>query len=135
VAKASKLGKIVEPLGKKVSEDSSSPKVASIEIPHALSVRQLAELLQTSAVDIIKRLMRSGIMANINQVIEYEAAATVAADIGFEAHPKPRPAEKTAGVIGEIKRQQLQGAELSGLRPRPPVVTIKVRNSSHVLHI
>ncbi|MCK5434374.1 MAG: translation initiation factor IF-2 [Dehalococcoidales bacterium] len=124
MAKASKPGKVVEPLGKKVSEDSLSPKVPSIEIPHALSVRQLADLLQTSAVDIIKRLMRNGIMANINQVIDYEAAAVVAADFGFEAHLKPWPAERTAGVIGEIKRQQLQGAELSGLKPRPPVVTI-----------
>jgi len=124
VAKESKPGEVAEPLGKKVSEDSSSPKVPSIEIPHTLSVRQLADLLQTSVVDIIKRLMRNGIMANINQAIDYKAAAAVAADFGFETHPKPRPAEKTAGVISEIKRQQLQGAELSGLRPRPPVVTI-----------
>jgi translation initiation factor IF-2 len=124
VVKASKPGKVVEPLAKRVSENSSSPKVPSIEIPHALSVRQLADLLQTSAVDIIKRLMRNGIMANINQVINYEAAAAVAADFGYETHPKPGPAQKTASVIGEIKRQQLQGAELSGLRPRPPVVTI-----------
>ena len=124
MAKASKPGEVVEPLGKRVSENSSSPKVASIEIPHALSVRQLADLLQTSAIDIIKRLMRNGIMANINQVIDYEAAAAVAADFGYETRPKPRSAQKTASVIGEIKRQQLQDAELSGLRPRPPVVTI-----------
>ena len=124
MAKASKPGEVVEPLGKRVSENSSSPKVVSIEIPHALSVRQLADLLQTSAIDIIKRLMRNGIMANINQVINYEAAAAVAADFGYETRPKPRPAQKTASVIGEIKRQQLQDAELSGLRPRPPVVTI-----------
>jgi len=124
VAKSSKPAKVEEPLDKKVTEDSSSPKVPSIEIPHALSVRQLADLLQTSAVDIIKRLMRNGIMANINQVIEYEAAAAVAVDFGYEALLKPRPAQKTAGVISEIKRQQLQGAEVAGLRPRPPVVTI-----------
>jgi len=124
VAKASKPDEVVEPSGKKVSEDSSSPKVPSIEIPHALSVRQLADLLQASAVDIIKRLMRNGIMANINQVIDYEAAAAVATDFGYEALPQPRPAQKAGGVIGEIKRQQLQDVELGGLRPRPPVVTI-----------
>ena len=124
MAKASKPDEVVEPSGKKVSEDSSSPKVPSIEIPHALSVRQLADLLQASAVDIIKRLMRNGIMANINQVIDYEAAAAVATDFGYEALPQPRPAQKAGGVIGEIKRQQLQDVELGGLRPRPPVVTI-----------
>ena len=93
MAKESKPGEVAVSLGKKVSEGSSSPKVPSIEISHALSVRQLADLLQTSVVDIIKRLMRNGIMANINQAIDYEAAAAVAADFGFETPPKPRPAE------------------------------------------
>ena len=124
MAKASKPGEVVEPLGKRVSENSSSPKVASIEIPHALSVRQLADLLQTSAIDIIKRLMRNGIMANINQVIDYETAAAIATDIGYEVHLKPRTTRKSANVIGEIKRQQLQSEETSDLQPRPPIVTI-----------
>ncbi len=107
-----------------VSDSSSSPKALLIEIPHALSVRQLANLLPISAIDIIKRLMRNGIMANINQVIDYETAAAIATDIGYEAHLKPRTTRKSANVIGEIKRQQLQSEETSGLQPRPPIVTI-----------
>ncbi len=107
-----------------VSDSSSSPKAPLIEIPHALTVRQLVDLLPISAIDIIKRLMKSGIMANINQVIDYEAAAAIATDIGFEVHLKPRATRKSADVIGEIKRQQLQSEETSGLQPRPPIVTI-----------
>jgi len=124
MAKASKQGDVLQPSGEGDSDNSSSPKASLIEIPHTLSVRQLADLLQVSAIDIIKHLMRSGIMANINQAIDYEAAAAVAADLGYEARPKARAAQKPASVIGEIKRQQLQGAEHAGLRPRPPVVTI-----------
>ena len=72
-------------------EVSDSPsKTRSIEIPHALSVRQLADLLQISAIDIIKRLMRNGIMANINQAIDYETAAAISTDIGYEVQPKSR---------------------------------------------
>lgn len=111
-------------LKSKVSDSSSSPKALLIEIPHALSVRQLADLLPLSAIDIIKRLMRNGIMANINQAIDYETAAAIARDIGYEVHLKPRTTRKSANVIGEIKRQQLQNEELGGLQPRPPVVTI-----------
>ena len=107
-----------------VSDSSSSPKALLIEIPHALSVRQLADLLQVSAIDVIKQLMRNGIMANINQAIGYEAAVAVAAGFGYEARSKPQAARNSASVIGKIKRQQLQSHERSGLQPRPPVVTI-----------
>ncbi|MDI6815021.1 MAG: translation initiation factor IF-2 [Dehalococcoidales bacterium] len=129
MTKTSKLAKAGEPLGEEASQSSSSPKAPSIEIPHALSVRQLADLLGISAIDIIKRLMRNGIMANINQVIDYEVAAALATDIGYEARPKPRTARKPASVISEIKkRQQLQDEEVGSLRP--PVVTIM----GHVNH-
>ena len=121
MAKVGEQGKVLKP---EVSDSSSSPKALLIEIPHALSVRQLAELLPISAIDIIKRLMRNGIMANINQVIDYETAAAIATDIGYEVRLKPQTTRKSANVIGEIKRQQLQSEEISGLQPRPPVVTI-----------
>ncbi|MBI4186915.1 MAG: translation initiation factor IF-2 [Chloroflexi bacterium] len=99
----------------------SAPR--SIDIPHSLSVRQLAELLGVSVTDVIKHLMRSGIMANINQAIDYAAASAVATNLGYEAHLKTRVGEKLAGTVSEIKRQQLKGEE-AGLQPRPPVVTI-----------
>jgi len=121
VAKVGEQGKVLKP---EVSDSSSSPKAPLIEIPHALSVRQLAELLPISAIDIIKRLMKNGIMANINQVIDHETATAIATDIGYEVRLKPQTTRKSANVIGEIKRQQLQSEEISGLQPRPPVVTI-----------
>jgi len=119
-----RIGKQANALKPAVSDSSSSPKTLPIEIPHALSVRQLAELLPLSAIDIIKRLMKNGIIANINQVIDYETAAAIATDIGYETHLKPRATRKSANVISEIKKQQLQSEEISGLQPRPPVVTI-----------
>jgi len=94
------------------------PKANLIEIPHSIAVRQLADLLKVSAIDIIKQLMRNGIFANINQVIDYEAAAVVAAALGYEAKLKP------LAVSGESRRYRPREEELSGLRLRPPVVTI-----------
>ncbi len=123
MAGVSKSGNISDPSGEKDS-GSSSVKVRLVEINPTLSVRQLADLLQVSAVEVIKRLMRNGIMANINQVIDYEAAAVVAAVFGYQAQLKPR-------ATSEIKRRQrVQEEVLSGLRPRPPVVTIM----GHVNH-
>ena len=101
----------------KVSKPAEA-KENVVEIPHSVSVRQLADLMQVSAIDIIKQLMRSGIFANINQVIDYEAAAKVVADLGYEARLKPLVTD--AGS----RRYRPQEEELGGLKLRPPVVTI-----------
>ncbi len=93
-----------------------APKEAVI--PPLLTVKELSVLLGVSAVDIIKALMKNGVMANINQQLDYDTAAIVASDLGFEtreaAPPEPEsPAEAAAAV--EEDREAL---------PRPPVVTI-----------
>jgi translation initiation factor IF-2 len=131
VTKADKQGQVVESSSNGAKKGSSTPKAPVIEIPSTLSVKQLAELLQVSAVDIIKRLMRNGIMANINQTIDYESAATVAADFNYEVRLKPKTGGKSTSLISEIKKQQHQQVgELSGLKLRPPVVTVM----GHVNH-
>jgi len=104
---------------------SGELKTNLIEIPQSVAVRQLADLLHISAIDIIKQLMRKGIFANINQVIDYETAAAVAVDLGYEAHPKSRAAR-----AGESKRYRPGDEELGGLQLRPAVVTIM----GHVNH-
>ena len=68
MTKVSKSDDATEPVTKEVSESPSAVKARPIEIPRSLSVRQLADLLQISSIEIIKQLMRNGIMANINQV-------------------------------------------------------------------
>ncbi len=105
-------------------EGSSSENMTKVEIPGTISVRQLAELVDISAINVIKQLMRSGIMANINQVIDYEVAASVAGEFGYEAHPRPLTARSQSSVISEIKKQQLLSEGSVNLKPRPAVVTI-----------
>jgi translation initiation factor IF-2 len=111
----------VNPINKE--ESPAAAEAQPIELPHALSVRNLADLLKVGAIDIIKQLMRKGVMANINQTIEYEVAAAIATDSGYKPRLKPRAAEKAASVVKEIKKQ-LKAEEAGRLKPRPPVVTI-----------
>ncbi|MFC2002346.1 translation initiation factor IF-2 [Chloroflexota bacterium] len=111
---------MAKPSGEESQEVASSPKTPQVEIPHSLSVRQLADLLSVTGVTIIKQLMRNGVMANINQVIDYNIAAAVADALGYEAHPMSRSGQRSAGT----KKQRPEGEAASGLRPRPPVVTV-----------
>ena len=104
----------------KVEEATPPPEPAQkgqVELPHSMSVRQLADLLQVSAIDIIKQLMRKDIMANINQVIDYDIASEIATNLGYESRVKSRTAEGTASAISEIrKRRKLQVEEAGNLQ-------------------
>ena len=89
-----------------------------ITIPLTISVAQLAGLLGVSPIDVIKQLMRNNVMASINQVVDFEAAARVAMDLGFELI---RPKESTSP--GSLRPGQ-EDEDPSQLVERPPVVTV-----------
>src|SRR3989304_1261371 len=63
-----------------------------VSLPNHLTVRELSDLLGVTPRDVIKGLMKRGVMAAINQTVEYEMAASVALDMGFEAQPLEQPA-------------------------------------------
>jgi len=66
-----------------------------LTIPSTLTVRQLAELVGASPVEVIKALIKNGVMAAINQVIDYETAAIVARNMAFQTQEEAA-AEETA---------------------------------------
>ena len=87
-----------------------------VTIPEAIAVSELANRMARRAVDVIKVLMKNGIMAQINDVIDADTAELVAAEYG---HTVKRVAE--ADVL-----EGLKGAadEAETLKARPPVVTV-----------
>jgi translation initiation factor IF-2 len=92
--------------------DSSPPREQKIELPPSLTVKQLADLLGISGARVVKQLVQNGVMASLNQTIDYETAAIIASDFGYEAIEKSTP-EPT---VARVEEQDLQ--------PRPPVVTV-----------
>jgi translation initiation factor IF-2 len=97
----------------------------SIILPSTITVRELAVSLGSSPIDIIKTLMSNGVMANINQQIDFDTAAIVAAEMGFEASLETI-AEEIKEDLGEVPlwRQVIMNEDPAKLVPRPPVVTI-----------
>ena len=97
----------------------------SIELPAIITVRDLADVLHKSPIDIIKVLMTNGVMANINQQIDFDTAAIVSAELGFEATLEVIDQVETEEV-GEVAlwRQLIANENEKNLEVRPPVVTI-----------
>lgn len=85
-----------------------------IGLPSVITVKQLADQIGVSGIEIIKQLMRNGVMANINQSLDYDVAASVVSDFGLTA--------KKLRVSAHGK--QKAAAKGAKLHERPPVITI-----------
>jgi translation initiation factor IF-2 len=55
-----------------------------IELPGTITVKELAELLGVNVADIIRELIKSGIFATINQLIDRDTASLVSSELGYE---------------------------------------------------
>ena len=89
-----------------------------ITLTSNLTVRELADLLNTPETEIIKSLFFKGIAVNITQSLELDIARTVAEELGVKVEI---PETKSAATK---ETEMLDVADLENLQPRPPVVTI-----------
>ncbi|MBN1315346.1 MAG: translation initiation factor IF-2 [Anaerolineales bacterium] len=99
-----------------------------IDIPSFLTVRDLADLLEASPIDIIKELMSNGIIANINQQIDFDTAAIVAEELGFEVSSlvvadEEVEEEDEKEDIPEWRKVIMRESE-EQLKKRAPVITM-----------
>ena len=116
------------------SEASSEPSTAAVqeasgvepeglrplEVPGALTVSDLANLMGVGPVEVIKEFMRNGYMLTVNEVVEHSIASIVMPMFGFSilslAEKKDGPRQ------GAVAEGEEEDADL--LEPRPPIVTI-----------
>ena len=103
----------------------SAAEAPRVTIPPAVVISDLAGLLGITPVDVIKELMKNGVMATINQVVDFDTAAVVAADLGYS--PEEEGGEEATASAGEgesapLSRRIIEEGE--DAQPRPPVVTV-----------
>ena len=102
-------------------------------LPPTLSVKDLAEKLGVSPVEVIKKLMASKILATINQVIDFATAEIVADEFGFTVEPVAsedvvavESAEGQGDVVTTSREElfSLANEDPAKLKARPPIVTV-----------
>ena len=97
-----------------------------VAIPPQIIVKDLAELLHATPNEVIRNLIKHGVFASINQVVEYENAATVARELGFE----PEQSALTVTPVVQSERGLSANEIMMATRNDrntvviPPVVTI-----------
>ena len=103
----------------------------AIELPGTITVKELAELLGVNPADIIRELIKSGIFATINQLVDRDTASLVAGELGYEVAEAAQAggpngaAGETEGPIAEATKEVLyEEDDASLLQPRAPIVTV-----------
>ena len=92
----------------------------AIELPGTITVKELAELLGVNPADIIRELIKSGIFATINQLVDRDTASLVAGELGYEV----AETERRRGRRGRDRRRR------SPRRPRKSCSRRTIRRSS-----
>jgi translation initiation factor IF-2 len=103
-----------------------------IELPGTITVKELAELLGTNVADIIRELIKSGIFATINQLIDRDTASLVASELGYEVAETVAASSNGTGAEAEgegpapdaAKEVLFEDEDPALLQPRPPIVTV-----------
>lgn len=104
-----------------MSENGTSK---TIELPGSISVRELSQRISVSPIQVIKSLMNMGVIASINQQVDFDTASLVVAEFGFDAIPEARlvVAQNTQDL--PLWRRVIAEEDRKNLVRRPPVVTI-----------
>jgi len=87
-----------------------------LKVPEMVVVSELAKAMGVKGAELIKKLLDNGMMVNINQSIDFETAALIADDFGYELELISFDVSGSDAMDAEDREEDL--------KPRPPVVTI-----------
>lgn len=94
-----------------------------IEIPETITVKEFAEKTGLNPVKVIGELMKNGILANINQTIDFETALIIADDFGIKLTRKRSQASAEDISMGNLETL-IKEYDEKNLAVRPPIVTV-----------
>ncbi len=97
--------------------EKKTDEVRSISLPEVMTVRELAERIDVPASKVVEKLFMQGILATVNQEVDYEKAEEIALEFNCIAEP-----EEKVDVIAELLKEEEE--DENTLVSRPPVVCV-----------
>ncbi len=98
-----------------------SKKVA---ITAPIKVSELAEAIGVDVMDLVGELMKNGVMATINDSVDFETAAIVVSELGFELEESEGDGEESTTTDSDVDMPRLSVLEPGEGEPRPPIIAV-----------
>jgi translation initiation factor IF-2 len=115
---------VIQAFGGKYEEPQNVPINKDVSLPKVMTVKELAGILKLDVATVIKKLILSGVMATINEEIDYDTAAIVATDLNYNVSEVPEATTRLGvGYVSEVLAQERveHGADFV---TRPPLVAV-----------
>lgn len=109
---------------RQVVKAAAQPTDRVLEVPDPITTKQFAELLHKPVTDVIAILMRNGVMATINENLDFETATIIAEDLGYTTKRIEATVDDRAVEREERLKAALSSDAKQPLQPRPPVIVV-----------
>ena len=103
--------------GRRVAEAPVRAVLTQVSLPATLTVKEFAEAIKKTTAEIIKKLMKYGVMATMNQAIDFDTASLIADEFGIKCELLVEVTEED--ILFDDTEDQDQD-----LKSRPPVVVV-----------
>jgi len=104
---------------KKVGEEKEKGDII-IEIPERIAVKELAKRMDMPVTNLILELMKNGVMASLNQEIDFETASIITEDLGFQI----KKSDEEINGVKDVDYEKVLEIDKAKAIVRPPVVVV-----------
>jgi len=111
-------------LSERRNQQRDPSELKEVHIPSIITVRDFASRIETPVPRLMQELMRNGIMASLNERIDFDTAMIIAQDLGFLAIEETGQQKEEDTESFEKIRDSLQAEDAANLESRPPVIVV-----------
>ncbi len=111
---------------KEIKLDKEKPLVEKkVKLPEPIIVRELADRLGVPLVKVMAELMKNGVIVSLNEKIDYETAAIISEDLGYQVEKQSAEEKESESEASESQQlKELLSQDKDNLQPKPPVVVV-----------
>src|SRR3989344_3037908 len=123
--KEREMSQIAEIRGAKIqSEESAVRKAVEIKVPLVITVREFADQLGLPINKVLAELMKNGVLASMNERIDFDTAAIVGEELGYKITVSETRTEDSSSYEEQKKLEEILKDRGQKVQSRPPVVVV-----------